>query len=39
MKGILASHRAELPTKYHAILGKGSTGHQAFEAASQGLEK
>lgn len=39
MKEILASHRAELPTKYHEILGKGSTGHRAFEAASKGMKK
>ena len=39
MKEILASHRAKLPTKYHEILGKGSTGHRAFEAASKGMKK
>jgi len=39
MKEILATHRAELPTRCHAILGKGSTGHRAFEAASQRIKK
>jgi arylsulfatase A-like enzyme len=34
----IAKHRAQLPKKYHAILGKRSTGHQAFEA-SEALSK
>ena len=33
MKEVLAQHRAQLPEKYHPILGKDSTGHAAFQAA------
>ncbi len=30
---IIAEHRAHVPTVFHAILGEGSTGHEAMEAA------
>jgi arylsulfatase A-like enzyme len=30
---IIAEHRAHVPTGFHALLGQGSTGHQALEAA------
>ena len=30
---VVAAHRAHLPKKFHPILGTGSTGHKAFEAA------
>lgn len=29
----IARHRAQLPRNYHPVLGKGSTGHKAFEAS------
>jgi len=32
-KTILDIHRASLPTHYHAILGAGSTGHEAYSAS------
>jgi len=28
----IANHRAQLPKKYHASLGRGSTGHKSFDA-------
>lgn len=31
-KAVLARHRAKLPKTYHPALGKGSTGHKAYEA-------
>lgn len=31
---LIAAHREHLPKTYHAILGKGSTGHKAFEAST-----
>jgi hypothetical protein len=31
-KAVLEKHRAQLPQTFHPILGKGSTGHKAFEA-------
>ncbi len=34
-KAVLARHRARLPKTYHPVLGKGSTGHKAFEATEQ----
>lgn len=30
--GLISRHRAELPTKYHSVLGKGSTGHKSLAA-------
>ncbi|MGB0766219.1 MAG: sulfatase [Phycisphaeraceae bacterium] len=30
----IKAHREHLPESYHPILGRGSTGHKAFEAAS-----
>ena len=30
----ITTHRAELPADYHAVLGKGSTGHHSFEASN-----
>mgnify|MGYP001825561794 CR=1 FL=1 len=29
----IQKHRAAMPTKYHAVLGKRSTGHKAYEAS------
>lgn len=37
MAGVLERHRAEMPTKFHPVLGDGSTGHDAFRAAGQRL--
>lgn len=34
MRAVLEAHRNHLPASYHPILGEGSTGHQAFEAAA-----
>ncbi|MDE0837804.1 MAG: sulfatase [Kiritimatiellae bacterium] len=31
---VIATHRAALPAEYHAVLGKGSTGHQSFKASN-----
>jgi arylsulfatase A-like enzyme len=31
-KAVLEKYRAQLPQTFHPILGKGSTGHKAFEA-------
>jgi len=34
-KAVLARHRAKLPATYHPVLGKGSTGHKAYEATEE----
>jgi arylsulfatase A-like enzyme len=38
-KDVLQQHRAWLPTTYHPVLGTGSTGHKAFEAAEENRRK
>lgn len=35
MEPVLEEFRAQMPTYYHPVLGQGSTGHQAFQAAEQ----
>ena len=35
LKSVLEEHRGHLPTSYHPILGKGSTGHHAYEAVEK----
>ena len=35
----LKQHRAKLPKTFHPVLGSGSTGHRAFEAAEKGLRR
>lgn len=32
LSGVVKTHRASLPTTFHAVLGSGSTGHQAYKA-------
>ncbi|WP_208021545.1 sulfatase [Flavicella sediminum] len=32
---VIAKHRAEIPKKYHSVLGKGSTGHLSYKAADK----
>jgi arylsulfatase A-like enzyme len=34
----IATHRKHMPTSYHEILGKNSTGHKAFEASQAAQE-
>jgi arylsulfatase A-like enzyme len=34
-QNVLQQHRAWLPTTYHPVLGTGSTGHKAFQAAEE----
>lgn len=38
-EAILKTHRAALPTTFHPILGKGSTGHKTYEASEALLKK
>ena len=38
-KDVMQAHRQHLPKMEHPILGKGSTGHQAFESAETLLKK
>ncbi len=38
-KDVMHAHRKHVPKSEHPILGKGSTGHQAFEAAETLLKK
>lgn len=39
MASVLKQHRADLPTSYHPVLGMGSTGHDAFDAAEKNNAK
>ncbi len=39
MKDVLDQHRRWLPKKEHPILGEGSTGHHAYNAAAAALQK
>lgn len=36
---LIKRHKAEIPTKRHPILGTGSTGHRAFDAAEENSKK
>ena len=36
---LIKSHKAEVPTKRYQILGTGSTGHKAFDAAEENSQK
>ena len=38
MESVLEEFRAQMPAYYHPILGQGSTGHRAYEAAEQRKE-
>jgi len=39
MAELVKNHRAALPKKFHPILGKRSTGHQASEASEAAAKK
>jgi hypothetical protein len=39
MAGLIKKHREFLPKTSAPILGKRSTGHQAFDAAEEKVEK
>lgn len=37
--GQIAKHRELYPESFHALLGRNSTGHKAYQSANQGLER
>lgn len=38
LKEIIDAHRSQKPTNHHRVLGKGSTGHDSFEASGHRLQ-